>query len=349
MTTQDLLRKIFLRIGRFKILIIGVALIFAVAFYLFGKSRKIVYTAHSTVFPLTASNDNSAASSALSNILGISEAPKSFSQEASINIVELAQSRNTREAVAAVKLEAFGNKTIAELLIDAYNSSKNFWEKAIKSPKTEAALYATGGDLLKYQLSAKINKNGVLEIAYANTNEDLVSPVSYAIIDKISKFYKELKIEKAKRDYEFTLKKIDSLDRVLETFDQKAVVLNNTTLFVPSEKIQYSIPKENLANQKQWVAHQREASANNREEALWRLQKVTPIIATLDKPDPPFDTSKTSSVLLAVIGLIVGTVLTIVALIAGLLYQYGKDEVFKMVFGTEDSTEKATPASQPIK
>ncbi len=349
MTTQDLLRRIFLRIGRFKFLIIGVALIFAVAFYVYGKSRKAVYTAHSTVFPLTASNDNSAASSALSNILGLSEAPKSFSQEASINIVELAQSRNTREAVAAERLEAFGNKTIAELLIEAYNKSKNFWEKAIKNPKSETALYATGGDLLKYQLSAKINKNGVLEIAYSNTDENLVSPVSYAIIDKISKFYKELKIEKAKRDYEFTLKKIDSLDQVLESFDRKAVALNNTTLFVPSEKIQYSIPKENLANQKQWVAHQREASANNREEALWRLQKVTPIIATLDKPDPPFDMSKTSSALLAVIGLIVGLVLTIAALISGLLYQYGKDEVYKMVFGSELSPEHTSSTIQPVK
>ncbi|MCC6259058.1 MAG: hypothetical protein IT254_12105 [Chitinophagaceae bacterium] len=338
MTTQVLLRKIFLRVGKFKFLIAAFTLAMGLLFFFYGRTRKIMYTASSTVFPLTASSDNSAASTALSNILGISEAPKSFSQEASINIVELALSRNTREAVASEKLPQFGNKSIAELLIETYNNNKAFWEKAVKMPKTEQGLYAVGADILKFQVTAKINKNGVLEINYGNINKDLVSPVSYAFIDKISEFYKELKIKKARLDYEFTLKKIDSLDKVLESFDEKAIALNNTTLFVPSEKIQYSIPKENLASQKQWVANQREASANNREEALWRLQKNTPIIATLDKPDPPFEESKTSSVLLGIVGVVLGFVIITFILIAKTLYQYAKEEVYNMVFGDEKAT-----------
>lgn len=346
MTTQVLLKKIFLKVGKFKFLIAGVSLALGLTFFLYGKTRKVLYTASSTVFPLTASSDNSAASSALSSILGISETPKSFSQEASINIVELALSRNTREAVASVKLPDLGNKTIAELLIDTYNNNKGFWEKAIKMPKSEQGLYAVGADLLKFQVAAKINKNGVLEINYSNINKELVGPVSYAFIDKISEFYKELKIKKARLDYEFTLKKIDSLDKVLTTFDEKAIALNNTTLFVPSEKIQYSIPKENLASQKQWVANQREASANNREEALWRLQKVTPIIATLDKPDPPYEESKTSSVLLGIVGVIIGFILIVFALIARTLYQYAKEEVYNMVFGDEKTANK--PASSSL-
>ena len=83
---------------------------------------------------------------------------------------------------------------------------------------------------------------------------------------------------------------------MLSSFDRKAIQLSNTTLFVPLERIEFSIPKENLADQKEWVTRQRDASANNREEALWRLQKVTPIIATLDKPDPPFEVKKPSSI-----------------------------------------------------
>lgn len=340
MTTQVLLKRIFLRLGKYKFLVAGVALAFGIIFFLFGKTRMTVYTASATVFPLTATNESSAASSALSSILGLSEAPKSFSQDASINIVELALSRNTREAVASVRLPQFSNKTIAELLIQTYNNNKSFWEKAIKTPASQQALDAVGGDLLKYQASAKINKNGVLEINYESTNKELVGPVSYAFIDKISEFYKELKIKKARLDYEFTLKKIDSLDKVLDGFDEKAIEMNNTTLFVPSEKIQYSIPKENLASKKQWVANQREASANNREEALWRLQKVTPIIATLDKPDPPYDESKTSSVLLGIAGVFLGLVLIVFILIARTLYQYAKEEIYNMVFADEKADVK---------
>ena len=342
MTTHELIKKIFLRIGRFKFIILAGGLVLAVLFYLYGKSISPVYTSRSSVFPLTATNDNSATSSALSSLLGISDAPKSFSQEASINIVELALSRNTREAVAMERLPEFGNRTIGELLIDNFNKTKSIFESSIKMPTDQAVLASTGGSLLKGSLAAKINKNGILEINYSNTNKDLVGPISYVFIDKLSAFYKELKIKKAKLDYDFTVKKIDSLDAVLDSYDRKAIQMSKTTLFVPTEKIEYSIPKENLSNMKDWVTHQRDASASNREEALWRLQKVTPIIATLDKPDPPYDVKKTSSVLYAGIGFFLGAVLTMFLLLSGLLYGYVKLEVYKAIFGSDSNKAAAS-------
>ena len=123
------------------------------------------------------------------------------------------------------------------------------------------------------------------------------------------------------------------MDIVLNSFDQKAIHLANTTLFVQPEKIEFSIPKENLANQKEWVTRQRDASANNREEALWRLQKVTPIIATLDRPDPPYEVKKPSSVIYGGIGFFLGCILSIIFLITGLLYKYATQEVSKAIFG----------------
>lgn len=342
MTTHDLIRNIFLKTGRYKILIITGGVIFAALFFLYAMSKKPIYTSRASVFPLTSSNDNSASASALSSILGISDAPKSFSQEASINIVELALSRNTREAVAMERLPEFGNKTIAELLIERNNKTRALFETEIDMPSNQPALAALGGTLLKSGIAAKINKNGILEINFSNRNKELVAPISYVFIDKLSEFYKDLKIKKAKLDYDFTIKKIDSLDKVLDSMDKRAIYMSNTTLFVPSEKIEYSIPKENLSDQKDWVARQRDASANNREEALWRLQKITPIIATLDKPDPPFEVKKTSSVLFAVIGLIVGMVLIIMFLISGLLFRFVKAEIFKAIFGS--SAPEASPA-----
>ncbi|MFN8247086.1 MAG: hypothetical protein U0T56_11965 [Ferruginibacter sp.] len=302
MTYQELIKGIYHRIRKTKLLILLCGFILAVLLFLYARGVATVYTSRASVFPLTASNDNNAASTALSGLLGLSETPKSFSQDASINIVELAQSRNTREAVALERIPDAGNKTVAELLVENYNRYKPFYRSSVSLPKDQSNLAAVGGNLLKNGFAARINKNGILEINFSCTDEKLVGPISYLFVDKISEFYKELKIKKARQDYDFTVRKIDSLEQVLGTYDSRAIHMSKTTLFTTPERIEYHIPKENLVNEKDRVMRQRDAAANNREEALWRMQKVTPIIAILDKPDPPYDVKKPSSVLYAMIG-----------------------------------------------
>jgi hypothetical protein len=125
------------------ILLAGVLM--ATALFFYARLVPPVYTTKATVFPLTASNETSTASSAITTLLGGSDARKVFSQEASINIVELAQSRNTREAVALKRLPGFGNKRVAELLIDSYNTTKLFYTPAIKTPTDTIELAARGG------------------------------------------------------------------------------------------------------------------------------------------------------------------------------------------------------------
>jgi hypothetical protein len=342
-TNKELIKKLFLRVSKLKFLILATGLLFAAGMYFYAKRTPAVYSSRATVFPLNASNDNSGATSALTSMLGLSETPKSFSQEASINIVELAQSRNTREAVAMTRLPEMGNRTVAEKMIEIYNKNKSFLTASIPVPSDSASLAATGGNLLKNDFFAKITKNGILEINFSSTDKSIITPVSYIFIEKISEFYKELKIKKAKLDYEFTLGKIDSLDAVLNGYDRRAVRMANTTLFVAPEKIQYQIPKENLVNEKDRVLRQRDASANNREEALWRLQKVTPIIAILDKPDPPFDEKKPSALIFAAGGFITGLLLGTFLFISGILYRYLVAEIKKAIFGNEE--EVAAPAS----
>lgn len=332
MESRELIQKIFIRIGRYKLLVFLFGVVFATLMFFYAKSIPPIYSSRATVFPLTASNDNSAANSALSSILGVAETPKSFSQEASINIIELAQSRTTRETVAMIRVDSMGNRTIAELVIANHNEKQGLFGDKIEIPTDQKMLASIGGNILKEGLIAKINKNGILEISYSSTNPHLVSPVSYTFIEKISEFYKDLKIRKAQYDYNFTIRKIDSLQRVLNLYDRRAVQMNNTTLFTPVDKIQYIIPKENLASDKVRVMAQRDASANNREEALWRLQKVTPIIAILDKPDPPFAIKKTSTATYAFIGFIIGCVLVILLLSAGIIYKYGRLQANKAIF-----------------
>lgn len=333
MTSQDLLRSIYLKITKYKYLVILFGMLAGILTFLYVRTIGTVYSTKASVFPLTASPENALSSNALSSILGLSENSKSFSQDASINIVELALSRNTREAVVMERLPQMENKRIADLLIENYNKRRTLFSNAIKKPGTDAMLSAIGGDILRSNLTAKINKNGILEINLNSTDPALLSPVGYTLIEKISLFYKELKIQKAQFDYEFTIRKVDSLDKVLNSFDRKAVNMSNTTLFVPVEKLQYQIPKENLVAEKERVMSQRDAAANNREEALWRLQKVTPIIATLDKPDPPFDDTKPSSVLYGMVGFLAGIFFSVLFLISGLLHKYTKAEIKKTVFG----------------
>ncbi len=332
MTTQELIQRIYLRLKRFRYLILFSGLILAALLFFWAMGKPTIYTSRASVFPLTAARDNSIANSALSSILGINDAPQSFSQEASINIVELALSRHTRESVVMEKLPEMNNRTIAELLIKEYNKHKAFWEKDAEVPQDARMLAAVGGDLLKSAITAKINKNGILEVNFSSANKALVSPVSYIFIEKLSTFYKDLKVRKAQLDFDFTERKIDSLDDVLKTFDRRAVRMSSTTLFVPSEKIQYQIPKENLAAEKDRVMRQRDASASNREEALWRLQKVTPIIATLDKPDPPFEFKKPSKLLFGVVGFLAGVVLASLFFLSGLFLRYVKEEIHSAVF-----------------
>lgn len=344
MNTKELTRKIILRVAKFKWLIFMGAILFAVLLFFYAKTIPPIYTAKTTVFPLTASNE-SPATSAITTLLGGGDAPKSFSQDASINIVELALSRNTMNAVVLKTLPELGNKRIAELLIESHNKTRKRFEPAIEVPKDTASLKAIGSALLQKNYTAKVLKSGIFEVTFSNANERLLSPVSYQLIDKISQFYIDMKIKKAKRDYDFTLKKVDSLQQILDVYDRRAVHMNNTTLFVPNSKIEYSIPKENLVANKERVMRQRDASANNREEALWRLQKATPIIATLDKPEPPFDVTRPSAFMYAIVGLMLGTFLTILLVIGPLLFSYMKAEANKAIFGTEELEAEVIPSS----
>jgi len=344
-TTIELTRKIVRRLGKLKLLILVAGVLLAGVLYIYAKRIPVVYTAKASVFPLTASNDNSATSSLISTLTGISDAPKSFSQEASINIVELATSRTTREAVAMERVPELGNKRIAELLIENADNSKSYFGNTFKNPKSDTALRAIGGEIIKRGMTAKINKNGILELTFSSTDKEIISPISYVMIDKISQFYKDLKVKKARFDYDFTVRKMDSLNEVLDTYDKKAIHMANTTLFVPEEKIEYVIPKENLINDKSRVVHQRDAAANNREEALWRWQKVTPIIETLDKPDPPFDEKRTSGMVYAILGFVLGCLLGAILLISDIIYKYINDEINNAVFGDEKVAPAATDAT----
>src|SRR5674476_461137 len=117
MSSHELTTSIYQRLRKVRVIVITVAIITTMGLILYAKQRPVTYTSRASVFPLTSGNDNNATSSTLSALLG-SETPKSCSEDASINIIELDQSRTTREEVAAIRDSTRRNKTIAELLVD---------------------------------------------------------------------------------------------------------------------------------------------------------------------------------------------------------------------------------------
>lgn len=334
MTNRQFLREVLLRLIRLKWIIFACGLFGAVLMFFVARSVAPQYTAKATVFPLNASADNAGAASALTNLLGLAETPKSFVQEASINIVDLALSRNTRESVAMTPLPSKNNKLIADLVIEEYNKHKRFYQPKInhpKGPEKNKQLAAVGGSLLNDRFFAKINKNGILEINCTSTDPELAGAIAYVFVDKISAFYKELKIKKAKWDYDFVSGKVDSLEQEIRNVDGGSVSYSKKMLFVPDDKLEFQLPKQNNSMEKSRIVRQRDLSIDNKEEALWRLQKVTPIIEMLDKPDPPFETNQPSKLLYGIIGLITGTLLFSMIALSGIFFSYLNAGIRKLI------------------
>jgi hypothetical protein len=312
--------------------------------FMIAKNSRSTFSVKSTLYPLTAGPDGSSSSSKLSELIGGSGSTKTLSDEANVNIEEVARSRKTREAVVSQRLSIFANKTIAEVLINEYNSNKSYFTQPLIIPSTNPELFSVGASLLINNYTVKVNKNSLLEIIFSSTNQKLITPASLILIDKISQFYKELKIKKAQFDYDFTQKKVDSLESVLRKFDNQRIYLSNTTLFVPAGKLQYTVPKENLENTKLLVMSQRNGAASNREEALWRKQKVTPIIEILDAPQPPFAVDQPSKVIYGMVGFILGCLFFSLFSISGIIYRYLTLEIKKKLSDTVEISPISTTA-----
>ena len=337
MNSTDLIKSILKKVKKHKFLIIICSISFGLILFFNAKSKRPIYTSKATVFPLTNASESSISSNALSGILGIDQTSKSFSSEASINILELTSSRNVRERVASTRLPQFGNKTVTELLVDDINNNKSYFAENIKLPVDSEALAVIGSEMLRNNFTAKMSKNGVLELYFSSPYKEIITPVSNIFINKISQFYIDLKISKALDDYNFTLKRLDSLQKVVGTVDKKALVLQNTTFFTPPNKLEYEIPKENISMERNRVVRQRDMSVNNREEATWRLQKATPIISILDAPKEPFSVESSSPKLSGILGFLLGCVISTLLLISGAVFKYLKSEIKKSFFETNDS------------
>lgn len=350
MNSIELLKQLLIRLKKYSWIIVIIAAAFGAFFYYMAKQSVLLYTSKATVFPLNGTAESSPGST-ISSLLGLGDATKSFTGDASINIVELAGSRRTREAVAMVRIPSMKNKTVSELIIEENNKHTGFMQNVrIDPPADSLNQINIASNLLKSAFVAKINKNGILELFFTNSNEQLVREVSYIYIDKLSEFYIDLKKKKAQIDFEFAVKKADSLLAVLNVLDKRAVALDESTFFTNEGLKRYNLPKINLAQDKATVQSQYYYAVNNRESAAYRLQKETPIIEPLDKPEPPFDGAQKSKMMYIIFGLMLGSVIGILLVSWKVINKYMADELNKAI--EKASKPKAAlliPKEEPIK
>ena len=343
-TTADFKRLLFKRLIKYRYVIIISTLVCGLLLYIYAKNKPPTYTSNATIFSLNNTNDNPTTSSALSMLLG-SGASRNFSEETSINIIELAQSRAIREAVAAIPVPSMGNKIIASLLIDSINTHLGLLESEIKPPENREDLIVSVGDILNYGLTATINKNSSFVLTYTERSEEMVKIISYGFIEKISQFYIDIKREKAKRDYEFATSKVDSLRKVMRTKDYKLIEIDKKTLFTNTDKMQFRVPTENLVEDKQLIRDQYTQAVINQQSAAYKLQKDTPLIKVLDKPDPPYERQKRSGILYGIMGFLVGGLFMGVLIIGKLFLRYTRQEISRALFGSTPSETTTTTAS----
>ena len=341
MATHELTTAIYQRLRKVRVIILSVAIIVTMALILYARQKPVTYTSRASIFPLTSGNDNGATSSTLNALLG-GETPKSFSEDASINIIELAQSRTTREEVAGIRDSSMGNKTIAELLVDDINNHRGWFEQKVEMPQNQSALLTWAGDVLHGGLNASINKNNMLILTYTARSPALVRIISYGFINKISLFYIQLKQEKARHDFEFATSKVDSLRNVMNSKDNQLIAIDKRTLFTNTGKLEFRVPTENLIADKQMIRQQYAQAVANQQNAAYKLQKATPLIKVLDKPEPPYSVENKSAILYGLIGFFGSFICISLFFISGIILKFLKEEFNKAVFGTGTSKNTST-------
>ena len=223
------------------------------------------------------------------------------------------------------------------MLVDDINNHRGWFESKVKTPTNEYALITWAGQVLKDGLNATINKNNMLILSYTGRSPDLVRIISYGFINKISLFYIQLKQEKAKRDFEFATSKVDSLRTVMNTKDNQLIAIDKRTLFTNTAKLEFRVPTENLLADKQMIRQQYAQAVANQQNAAYKLQKATPLIKILDRPEPPYDIENKSAVLYGLIGLFAGIILTSLLFVSGIILKFIRDEINKALFGARNS------------
>jgi len=300
------------KINRNRPFIIAVSLILGILLAIYAFTAPVFYTAHASFHPETGSKTTpSILGSPLSFLLGSGGLD---GNEAGM-MEEVLKSRNLSEEVVKDTVSYEGEeRLIADLVIEKFPKSISPIQiaKRLFSSGSERSLESKiilAGRFVRGSVTVEKEENGFLTMDLSFSDDSLTGILSETYIEKLRNYYRKQKTAKARNNVNFFEAKADSVKKVL---DSTALALGNFQdrnrgLIIASRAVRAKEMEITLEYLKElYITHE-----TNREQAQAQLQRVTPIIQVLDKPIPPFLVSKKSPILFALIGLILGGILTI--------------------------------------
>lgn len=337
MGTHRVILEILSLIKKKWLLLVSGGIFFSLILIIYALTSPPTYTSNSIIFPLSAGNNTTSNRSAISALITGGDIGKGFTNDNSVNIVELAQSRTIRQEVARTVIPEKQNRTIAQLVLEAYNNHRGILEKKIDLKPDDPALINWAISIFSLNLDAQITRTNSFQLRYTGRTAEIVKLVSYEFIDKISRFYIELKREKAKKDYEFATSTVDSLKIQIAGKDNRLIRMDDRTMFTNTSRLQYRVPAENVLAEKNLLQGLYTNAITSQQNAAYTLQQATPIIKVLDNPDPPYKVLKKSPLVFGFIGLFAGLFIILSLLVSPILFRYARSEFYRTLYKVPDN------------
>lgn len=159
------------------------------------------------------------------------------------------------------------------------------------------------------EASTEVETQGLIFLKYQDTNPTLTKFIMDRYIEVITSYYKKQKTEKSRMNYDFYVRRTDSVKQVLDGNIRKGAKIEDEEKF--KIFVQDAIPTKQIEGQNELLKQMYGELVSMREAALNELMRDTPVVQVLDKPEMPFDISKPNYLLYILGGLFLGLFLSI--------------------------------------
>ncbi|MFN0201398.1 MAG: hypothetical protein ACKVTZ_07750 [Bacteroidia bacterium] len=180
--------------------------------------------------------------------------------------------------------------------------------------KMEAIQAASG---MRKALLVEENEFGMVKMQYTDINPAFVKAVSYRYMERVLDYYESSKTQKARKNYEFLVKRTDSVKRMMTGNMYKAAKYEDQNKY--RILMEQEIPLQTMQGESQILNAMYSQLIPMREAALNQMLQDAPSIQILDYPDPPYEGGRGPIIISVLIGAVIGLVLGAIVAILPML------------------------------
>jgi uncharacterized protein involved in exopolysaccharide biosynthesis len=291
-TTLNTLQELKNTLKSNLILVLAVSTILASVLGFFTSLNKEKFEAYSKIFPLSINKSGgSSPIDAIKSQFGISD---KTDYDKIYNITELVKSKRVSHKVVKSKVNNKKYKTLAEWIIDDYNTHQPFYSNKvkIKSTDTNGIIYAAAGMLLA-NVEVKSEKTDFTTIVSKAYNADLAKEINEDILTELSSLYISMTTEKPRNDLGRIATLRDSLKDELYAVERAIAGFQDANQL--SVKYTNSIPQAKLLRTREELEKLYETTASAFQNARFKLLSESPIFQVLDQAGPPYNSTRPSA------------------------------------------------------